>query len=88
MHGDNYSNFIIFGTVSSKITPTILSKFNRTSKRNVTLALKCMANYINSVPYNSMIDSPILDASVHLIETLWSSRRILKFENLKNYPEG
>ena len=24
----------------------------------------------------------------HLIEALWSSRKIKKFENLKNYPEG
>ena len=49
---------IVYGTVSSKITLMI---FSRTSKRKVTLALKCMLT-INSVPNNFLMDSPIKDA--------------------------
>ena len=38
-------------------------KISNTRKRNVTLALKRMANQ-NSVPYNAMTDTPIQQFSV------------------------
>ena len=48
----------INGTVSRKITLVI---FFKTCKRKVTLSLKCIWLIISSVPYNFMMDSPILD---------------------------
>ena len=47
MHGDTYSNFIIYETVSMQQNHLYdtLSNFTGQAKKKVTLALKCMDNY-------------------------------------------